>query len=120
MLSASASGESLETWRVRMKVRGFGAVAVLVADCLGAVSTGNAEVSVPALIADQMVIQRALPVHVWGKADPGEAVVVTFQGMSARTLADDYGRWSVYLPAAKVGGPYDLEIVRTRSECGTC
>lgn len=94
-----------------MKVRGFGAVAVLVAGCLGVVSTGNAEVSVPALIADQMVIQRALPVHVWGKADPGEAVVVTFQGMSARTLADDYGRWSVYLPVAKVGGPYDLEIV---------
>jgi sialate O-acetylesterase len=75
----------------------------------------HAAVRVPTLIANHMVIQRDLPVHLWGNADPGEVIVAVFQGASARTAPDEYGRWSLYLPAAKVGGPYDLEIRGTNT-----
>ena len=40
----------------------------------------RADVTLPALLADHMVVQRGLPVHVWGMAAPQEAVSVTFRG----------------------------------------
>jgi sialate O-acetylesterase len=97
-----------------MRLRLYALLAVLVASCISPV-TGYAEVTLPALIADHMVIQRDQPVHVWGYANPGEVVRALFQGASANSTADEYGRWSIYLPAAKVGGPYDLEIRGTNT-----
>src|SRR5271157_323570 len=69
-----------------------------------------AEVTLPALLADHMVVQRDLPVHVWGNAAPGEAVAVTFRGETRSAVADHYGRWSVYLPPAAAGGPFELTV----------
>ena len=43
-------------------------------------SRSLADVTLPALLADHMVVQRGLPVHVWGMAAPNEAVSVTFRG----------------------------------------
>ena len=40
----------------------------------------HADVTLPTLLADHMVIQRGLPVHVWGMAAPNELVTVTFRG----------------------------------------
>ncbi|HSM77961.1 MAG TPA: sialate O-acetylesterase [Bryobacteraceae bacterium] len=74
-----------------------------------------AEVSLPALFADHMVIQRDLPVHVWGRAGDGEAVSVEFQGNSRNTQADDLGFWSVYLPPVAAGGPYELTVKGTNA-----
>jgi sialate O-acetylesterase len=70
----------------------------------------RAEVKLPYLIADHMVLQRGLPVHIWGKADPAERVSVTFRGVDRSTSADDLGRWSVYLPPGEAGGPFTLSI----------
>src|SRR5689334_25275536 len=69
-----------------------------------------AAVSLPYLIADHMVVQRNLPVHIWGKADPGEAIAVVFRGVERATVTDTLGRWSVYLPPGDPGGPFDLVI----------
>jgi sialate O-acetylesterase len=74
--------------------------------CLAA----RADVTLPALLADHMVIQRGLPVHVWGKAAEGESVSVTFRGNTRSTTADSLGQWSVYLPPVEAGGPYELTI----------
>ncbi len=71
---------------------------------------GVAEVSLPAVISPGMVVQRGVPVHVWGQAAPGEAVSVKFRGASRNTKADELGRWSVHLPAGDAGGPFELEI----------
>ena len=46
-----------------------------------------------------MVLQRGIPVSVWGKADAGEAVTVAFAGQSVSTTADAKGAWSVRLAA---------------------
>ncbi len=45
-----------------------------------------------------MVLQRDMAVTIWGKAQPGEAVQVTFQNHQAMTNADESGYWQVKLP----------------------
>ena len=57
------------------------------------------DVRVPNVFGDHMVLQRELPVPVWGWADPGEKVTVTFAGASATATADAAGNWSLKLPA---------------------
>ena len=69
-----------------------------------------ADTRLPALFGDHMVIQRYMPVHVWGWADPGEAVSVTFRGQESSTVASADGSWEVYLEPTGAGGPYDLAV----------
>jgi sialate O-acetylesterase len=96
-----------------MKLVFYGVSAVFIA-CLSAVGL-MAEVRVPTLIGDHMVIQRDQPVHIWGNADPNESISISFRGESANTRPDEYGRWSVYLPPVSAGGPYELEIRGTNT-----
>jgi hypothetical protein len=51
-------------------------------------SSGEAAVTLPYLLADHMVVQRGLPVHIWGRAEPGERVTVGFRG-AGRSAATD-------------------------------
>ena len=73
-------------------------------------AAARADVQLPSLIADHMVIQRGSPVHVWGKAAPAEAVTVSFRNATRSTSADELGRWSVYLDPGDAGGPFDLTV----------
>jgi len=57
-----------------------------------------------------MVVQRDLPVHVWGMAAPGEAVSVEFRGESRSTKAGALGRWSLYLKPGAAGGPFQMTV----------
>lgn len=77
------------------------------------VPAARAEVRLPALFADHMVIQRDMPVHVWGYAAPNEAVTVVFRGETQHTAADELGRWSLYLRAGKPGGPFEMQVMGT-------
>jgi len=70
----------------------------------------SANVTLPTLLADHMVVQRGLPVHVWGTAAPHEAVTVTFRGETKSGTADDLGRWSIFLSPGEAGGPFQLTI----------
>jgi len=75
----------------------------------------RADVAVPALLADHMVVQRGLPVHVWGMAAPHEAVSVTFRGETKSATPDDDGRWSIYLSPGEAGGPFQMTIKATNT-----
>jgi sialate O-acetylesterase len=75
----------------------------------------RADVTLPALLADHMVVQRGLPVHVWGMAAPHEAVTVSFRSETKSATADDDGRWSVYLSPSEAGGPFQLTIKGTNT-----
>ncbi len=70
----------------------------------------RAEVKLPAVLAEHMVLQRDFPVHLWGMAGAGELVSATFRGAVAKTQADKLGRWELSLPASAAGGPFVLEI----------
>ena len=69
-----------------------------------------AEVQLPQLFQSNMVLQRGKPIPVWGTADAGERVVVTFKKKVYETTADDQGRWQVVLPQQKAGGPFQLTV----------
>jgi len=75
----------------------------------------RADVRLPALLADHMVIQRGLPVHVWGMALPQESVSVTFRGQTQSTTADQLGRWSLYLSPGEAGGPFPMVVKATNT-----
>jgi sialate O-acetylesterase len=69
-----------------------------------------ADVSLPRLLSDGAVLQREKPLSIWGWADEGEKVSVTFAGKELSTVTKD-GRWSVTFPAMKAGGPFELKVI---------
>lgn len=73
--------------------------------------SGRAEVTLPHVIADHMVLQRHMPVRIWGWAEPGEKVKVTLGRNQATAVAGPNRAWEVKLPAMKAGGPFDVTIV---------
>jgi len=75
-----------------------------------AVSTAVADVKLPALIGDHMVLQRDMSNTLWGWADAGEEIRVTFNGQTKTTKADDAGKWSLKLDPIPVGGPFEMTI----------
>ena len=56
-----------------------------------------AEVKLAGIFNDNMVLQRELPVPVWGTGDAGEAVNVKFAGQNKQTTVDENGKWMVKL-----------------------
>ncbi len=74
------------------------------------VAAASAQVTLPRVLSDHMVIERDLPVHVWGKAAPGEQVKVTFRGETRTAAADPIGHWSVYLKPGAAGGPFEMTV----------
>lgn len=59
----------------------------------------RAQLAVPEIFSDNMVLQRGKPVPVWGMATPGKTVTVSFAGHSQSATADGSGQWKVVLPA---------------------
>jgi sialate O-acetylesterase len=74
-----------------------------------------ADVRLPAVIGDAMVLQRNSKIRVWGWADPGEPVAIAFLGNTVKTKAERSGYWSVSLGPFPAGGPYDMSIVARNS-----
>ena len=77
---------------------------------LGICLSAQAEVSLPNIFGDHMVLQREQANPVWGKASPGEKVSVSIGGQSHTTITTADGSWQVTLEPLEVGGPYELEI----------
>lgn len=71
---------------------------------------GEAKVKLPVLISDGMVLQRDTEGKIWGWADPGEEIQVTFMRKKYHTQADESGNWAIKLPAIKAGGPYTMTV----------
>lgn len=69
-----------------------------------------AEVRMPKIFTDNMVLQRDLPVRVWGWADPGEEVQVALGSAKSSTKTDGKGGWSLELPAIKAGDNLELTV----------
>lgn len=70
----------------------------------------RADVRVPSVIGDNMVLQQGHKVRLWGTAEPGERVTVTFNASAARAVADARGRWQVFVGPLKAGGPFELSV----------
>jgi sialate O-acetylesterase len=75
-------------------------------------SIACAEVRVPPIFGNGMVLQRNLPVPVWGTAESGEQVSVSFAGQELRTTTDDEGHWMVTLAPLKTSSSGQTMAVR--------
>jgi sialate O-acetylesterase len=83
--------------------------AALLAALLAAVSNAQA-LELAGVFADHMVLQRDVPLRVWGQAEPGQKVRVQIAGRSADVVTGRDGRWRASLAPLKAGGPYELQV----------
>lgn len=70
----------------------------------------SAQIRLPKLISDRMVLQRDTELKIWGWAGQNERVTVCFQGKYYDAEPDEDGKWFVMLPPQKAGGPFIMEI----------
>ncbi len=73
-----------------------------------------AELKLAAVFSDHMVLQQEKPVPVWGWADPGKKVTVSFAGQVKSATADADGKWMVKLDALKASAK--PRMLRAESE----
>ena len=85
--------------------------------CLSLLSISNAfaDVTLPRLLSDGVILQRDKPLTIWGWAAEGEKVIVSFAGKEKSTQAVD-GKWQVTFPARKAGGPYELVVTGEKNQ----
>lgn len=69
-----------------------------------------AQVKLPQIFRDHMVLQRDMPLRIWGWAAPGEKVNVTLSTNLSTAVADKSGIWKLMFPAMTAGGPYELKV----------
>ena len=68
-----------------------------------------AEIRLPAIIGDNMVLQQGRPTPIWGWSDANDTVTVSFAGQTKSTEPDANGRWQVILdPLEANATPGDL------------
>ncbi|HNS21969.1 MAG TPA: sialate O-acetylesterase [Sedimentisphaerales bacterium] len=77
-----------------------------------AATNSHANIRLPAVIGDNMVLQAGDRAHLWGWADPNERiqVAISWRSFTWGIQADDQGRWEFQVIAPNVGGPYQITL----------
>lgn len=70
----------------------------------------RANIRMPGIFGDNMVLQRGRPIPVWGWADAGEKITIQLNRQTRSVTAGKDGRWKVSLDPEVAGGPYALSI----------
>lgn len=77
---------------------------------VSAATTARADVKLPAIFGDHMVLQQERAIPVWGWADAGEKVTVTIAGQSKSATAGKDGSWKVTLDKVAATKPLTLTV----------
>src|SRR5215212_4052010 len=78
-------------------------------------SVASADVKLPALFSDNMVLQKSEKAPFFGAADKGEKVTVKVGAASAEATADDAGKWKLFVDARNVQGAVDVSVAGNNS-----
>ena len=70
----------------------------------------GAQIKLPAIVRDSMILQRDAPVTIWGWASPGEKISILLNKKKYTVKADTNGRWKTTMSPTKAGGPYTIEL----------
>ncbi|MCU7552109.1 sialate O-acetylesterase [Chitinophagaceae bacterium LB-8] len=73
----------------------------------------SAQITLPKVFGDNMVLQRDIQIPVWGKAAPGALITAKLGPVRTTAKANQEGKWTVRFPKFKAGGPYELEIIES-------
>ncbi len=76
----------------------------------------SADIRLPKIFSDKMVLQHGTVVRIWGTADPGQELEVSLGESSEPVVADGQGAWSVKLVPPEIGGPYELTVAGAESK----
>ncbi|MBQ9213825.1 MAG: hypothetical protein IJ150_07800 [Bacteroidales bacterium] len=72
----------------------------------------KADIKLPHIISDRMVLQQKTLCNLWGKSDPFEEITVKASwDAEATTKADNFGNWSVKLQTPKAGGSFFIDFI---------
>ncbi len=83
----------------------------LVLSVMAVCLTASADVRLPQIFGDNMILQQKTSNAVWGFAEPGEKVTVKSSwGSEARAVADKSGRWKILLKTPGHGTGYRLTV----------
>lgn len=82
---------------------------------LGGAAAALAELRLPHIFSDHMVLQCDKPIRVWGWADPWTKVVVAIGEQQGVGRSGEDGRWNVEVPAMPPGGPYTMNVTAERT-----
>ena len=69
-----------------------------------------ANIKLPKIFGDNMVLQRNKPISVWGWAAANEKIMVHFNKQTQVTTANKAGKWQVILLPETAGGPFTLSL----------
>ncbi len=94
-------------WGMMARPRAWLAAFVAMA---GVAATAQAEVKLPNVFGDHMVLQQGQKNKVWGVADSGEDVTVSIHTQNHKAKSGAHGQWHVMLDPLPVGGPYVLTV----------
>jgi sialate O-acetylesterase len=72
----------------------------------------NAEVKLPSIFTDNMVLQQQSDVAIWGWATPGNKITIvpSWDGKKYNTITDPSGKWKAKIATPSYGGPFELTI----------
>ena len=73
-------------------------------------AVASAEVRLPHALSDHAVLQRERPIHIWGWATPGAHLSAHFHSQTVPAVANDLGKWDLWLAPETAGGPYTLTV----------
>jgi len=93
-------------------------ICMAIASVLAILCPAHAEITMPTLFSDHMVLQQGMEVPIWGTADDSEMVTVEFRDQTVDGDVID-GQWIVYLESMEAGGPDDITITSSNSDTVT-
>ncbi len=74
------------------------------------IGSAQAELALPNLFTDHMVLQRDKPIFIWGTTDKGAEVTVTLGDQKSTVTANDNGKWKAELKPLAAGGPHEVVV----------
>ncbi|PWK27546.1 sialate O-acetylesterase [Arcicella aurantiaca] len=74
-----------------------------------------AQIRLPKLISDNMVLQRDQTIKIWGWASPKEKIMLVFKNKNLKTVATDAGKWEILLSPQSAGTGFDM-ILKGKNE----
>ena len=79
------------------------------------VTTSFGQVRLPRLISNGMVLQRDVPIKIWGWAAPNETISIDFINVNYQVQANSTGNWELQLQVLSAGGPYSMTLTASNS-----
>lgn len=89
---------------------------LLLLACVILCQLANADVSLPNIFSSHMVLQRQIPIVVWGWDRPNQTVTVQLGTTTQKVQANELGEWKAILPPLSAGGPYTLMVTGSSTE----